>query len=58
MPIAPIGPRPAVPLTFASDNASNAIETVSADATIAGPAVRSACAMATWRSSVVRSSSR
>ena len=37
MPIAPIGPRPAVPLTFASESDSSAAHTVRPDAKIAGP---------------------
>jgi hypothetical protein len=58
MPIAPIGPSPAVPLTSASDNDNNAIDTVSAEATIAGPALRRARAIASCLSSICRSSSR
>ena len=58
MPIAPIGPRPAVPLTFASESDSSAAHTVRPDAKIAGPARRSAIAMASCLSSCRRSSSR
>ena len=41
-PSAPIGPRPAVPLTLASDSDSSASMTVTPEAKIAGPARRSA----------------
>ena len=58
MPSAPIGPRPDVPLTSASVRHSSAAMTVSPDAKIAGPAVRSASAIASWRSAWRRSSSR
>ena len=51
MPIAPIGPRPAVPLTSASDKRSSAAITVIPEAKIAGPAVRSAIAIASCLSS-------
>ncbi len=57
-PSAPIGPRPAVPSTSAMLRHSSAAITVQPEATMAGPAVRSACAIASclfgWR----RSSSR
>ncbi len=39
IPSAPIGPRPAVPLTSAIDRHISARITVTAEATIAGPAV-------------------
>ena len=58
MPIAPIGPRPAVPSTWASDRHSSAAMTVQPEAKIAGPAVRMASATASCLSSCLRSSSR
>ena len=58
MPSAPIGPSPAVPSTSAIDRHSSAQITVAPDATIAGPAVRSASAIASCLSSCLRSSSR
>ncbi len=58
MPIAPIGPRPAVPLTSASESESSAAHTVRPDAKIAGPARRSASSIASCLSSWRRSSSR
>ena len=58
MPIAPIGPRPAVPSTSASDRHSSAAITVQPEAKIAGPAVRMASAIASCLSSCLRSSSR
>ena len=58
MPTAPIGPRPAVPLTSAKDRQSSAKMTVSPEAKIAGPAVRSASASASCLSWWRRSSSR
>ncbi len=57
-PSAPIGPRPDVPLTSASMRHSSAAMTVMPEAKIAGPAVRSASAIASCLSSWVRSSSR
>ena len=57
-PSAPIGPRPDVPLTSASIRHSRAAITVMPEATIAGPAVRSASAIASCLSSWRRSSSR
>jgi len=58
MPSAPIGPRPDVPLTSASVRHSSAAMTVMPEAKIAGPAVRSASAIASCLSSWCRSSSR
>ena len=58
MPSAPIGPSPAVPSTSAIVRHSSAQMTVAPDATIAGPAVRSASAIASCLSSCLRSSSR
>ena len=58
MPVAPIGPRPEVPSTSASIRQSNAEITVNPEAMIAGPARRSAFAIASCRSSWSRSSSR
>ena len=58
MPIAPIGPRPAVPFSSASVRHSSAAITVMPDARIAGPAVFMASSIASWRSSCLRSSSR
>jgi hypothetical protein len=58
MPIAPIGPRPAVPFTFASESDSSAAMTVRPDAKIAGPARRNASSIASCLSSWRRSSSR
>jgi hypothetical protein len=55
---APVGPSPAVPLTFASVSDSSAMATVEPDAMIAGPARRSASAIASCLSSWRRSSSR
>ncbi len=57
-PMAPIGPRPAVPLTSASESVSSARITVSPEARIAGPAVPSATFIASCLSSCRRSSSR
>ena len=57
-PIAPIGPRPAVPLTSARLSVSSARITVSPEARIAGPAVRSATRIAACLSSWRRNSSR
>ena len=57
-PIAPIGPSPAVPLTSATLSVSSAAITVSPEARIAGPALRSAIAIASCLSSWRRSSSR
>ncbi len=56
-PIAPIGPRPDVPLTLAIVRQSSAAMTVAADANTAGPADVIAACMAAWRSSVWWSSS-
>ncbi len=58
MPSAPIGPSPAVPSTSAIVRHSRAQITVAPEATIAGPAVRSASAIASCLSSCFRSSSR
>ena len=58
MPSAPIGPRPAVPSTSAMVRHSSAAITVAPDATIAGPAVRRASAIASCLSSCLRNSSR
>ncbi len=58
IPIAAIGPSPAVPFTFAIVRHSSAAITVSAEAKIAGPADSSAVRIATWRSVSVCSSSR
>ena len=58
MPTAPIGPRPAVPSTWAIDRQSSAAITVQPEAKIAGPAVRMASAIASCLSSCLRSSSR
>ena len=58
IPRAPIGPRPAVPLTLASERQSRARMTVTPEATIAGPARRRAIASASCLSSWRRSSSR
>jgi hypothetical protein len=58
IPIAPIGPSPAVPSTWASVRHSSAAITVQPEATIAGPAVRKASAIASCLSSWRRSSSR
>ena len=58
MPSAPIGPSPAVPSTSAIVRHSSAQITVAPEATIAGPAVRSASAIASCLSSCLRSSSR
>ena len=58
MPIAPIGPRPAVPSTSAIDRHSSAAITVQPEAKMAGPAVRMASATASCLSSCLRSSSR
>jgi len=57
-PIAPTGPRPLVPFTWASTSVNSAQTTVRAEATIAGPAVRSASSIASCLSSWRRSSSR
>ena len=57
-PMAPMGPRPAVPLTSARLRHSSAAITVPAEATIAGPARRMATRMASCLSSVRLSSSR
>ena len=57
-PSAPIGPRPAVPVTSASVSVSSAAITVAAEATIAGPALRIAMRTASCLSSWLRSSSR
>ena len=57
-PIAPIGPSPEVPLTFAMLRQSSAAMTVAADANTAGPADVIAACMAACRSSVWCSSSR
>ena len=56
-PIAPIGPRPAVPFTFAIDRHRRAAITVAAEANTAGPAEAIAACMASWRSSLRCSSS-
>ncbi len=58
MPRAPIGPRPAVPLTSAIIRHSRAAITVAAEARIAGPAEARAVLIASWRSAVWWSSSR
>ncbi len=58
MPIAAIGPRPAVPLTLASIRQSSAAITVAAEAKIAGPAEASAVRIASCLSTVWCSSSR
>jgi hypothetical protein len=58
IPIAPIGPRPAVPLSSASMRQSNAAITVMPEANIAGPAVLSARLIASCLSLARRSSSR
>ena len=58
IPIAPMGPSPAVPLTSASISTSSAATTVRPEYTIAGPAVRSASCIASCRDSWRRSSSR
>ena len=58
IPSAPIGPSPDVPLTFASVRHSSAAMTVRPEAKIAGPAVRSASAIASCLSAWRRSSSR
>ena len=57
-PIAPTGPSPAVEFTSASSSTSSAAITVRPEARIAGPAVRSAIAIASCLSSCRRSSSR
>ena len=57
-PIAPIGPRPEVPFTFAIARQSSAAITVAAEANTAGPAELMAARIASWRSSVWCSSSR
>ena len=57
-PSAPIGPRPAVPVTSASESVNSAAITVAADATIAGPALRIATRTASCLSSLRRNSSR
>ena len=57
-PIAPIGPRPAVPLTSARLSVSSATITVRPEARIAGPAVWSATRIASCLSSWRRNSSR
>ena len=57
-PMAPIGPRPAVPLTSARLSVSNARITVIPEARMAGPAVRSATRIASCLSSWRRNSSR
>ena len=58
MPIAPIGPRPDVPVTSASDRVSNAAMTVPPEARMTGPVRRSATRVASCLSSWRRSSSR
>ena len=58
MPIAPISPSPAVPLTSARDRHSSPAITVPPEATIAGPARPQGVAMATCLSWWRRSSSR
>ncbi len=57
-PIAPSGPRPAVPFTCANVRHISASTTVLADATTAGPEALSALASATCLSCSWRSSSR
>ena len=57
-PIAPTGPSPAVELTSAMVSVSSAAITVRPEARIAGPALRSAIAIASCLSSCLRSSSR
>ena len=57
-PMAPIGPRPAVPLTLAMVRHSSAAITVAAEANTAGPAELIAARIASWRSLVRCSSSR
>ncbi len=52
MPIAAIGPRPAVPLTLAITKQSRAAITVAAEAKIAGPAEASAVRIAACLSTV------
>lgn len=51
IPVAPIGPSPAVPSTSANVRQSSAAITVSPEAMIAGPARRSASAIASCLSS-------
>ena len=58
IPVAPIGPSPAVPSTSASSRQSSAAITVRPEARIAGPARRSASPIASCLSSWRRSSSR
>ena len=58
MPIAPIGPRPEVPLTSASDSVSSAAITVAPEARMTGLVRRSVTRMASCLSSCRRSSSR
>ncbi len=58
IPIAAIGPSPAVPLTLATVRQRSAAITVAAEAKIAGPAEARAVRIASWRSSVLWSSSR
>ena len=58
IPIAAIGPSPAVPLTLAIVRQSSAAITVAAEAKIAGPADTSAVRIASWRSVSRCSSSR
>jgi hypothetical protein len=55
---APIGPSPAVPFSSARVRHSSAAITVIPEARIAGPALRRASAIASWRSSCLRNSSR
>ncbi len=57
-PIAPTGPSPAVEFTSARLSVSSAAITVRPEARIAGPAPRSAFAIASCSSSCLRSSSR
>ena len=58
IPIAPIGPRPAVELTSANESVSRAAITVAPEARITGPVRRIATRTASCLSSCRRSSSR
>ena len=58
MPSAPIGPRPEVPLTSASDSVKSAAITVPPEARMTGLVRRSVTRMASCLSSCRRSSSR